>query len=116
MPADPPYEFRTTWKNHLGNQAVDPLRIYRPETIEQAAAIVREARDVGVAVRAVGSGHSWSDVALTTGFLLRTDRLSRVPASEPDFLRPGWAERRLVRTEAGIRIRELNSYLHDHGL
>jgi hypothetical protein len=116
MAADLPYEFRTTWKNHLGNQSVDPLRIYRPEAIEQVVAIVREAGEAEVPVRAVGSGHSWSDVALTTGFLLRTDRLSRVPAREPDFLRPAWAERRLVRTEAGIRIRELNSYLHDHGL
>jgi L-gulono-1,4-lactone dehydrogenase len=110
------YGFRGTWKNHLGNQWVDPLRIYRPETIEHVAAIVREADEAGVTVRAVGSGHSWSDVALTTGFLVRTDRLSRVPAPEPDFLRPEWAERRLVRTEAGIRIRELNSHLHDQGL
>src|SRR5205085_8556031 len=107
---------RTTWENHLGNQSVDPLRIYSPETIEQVAAIVRDAEAAGTTVRAVGSGHSWSDVALTTGFLLKTDRLTRVPAPEPDFLRPGWAERRLVRTEAGIRIRELNTHLAGQGL
>jgi hypothetical protein len=114
-PADLSYDQRTTWKNHLGNQSVDPLRIYRPETIDQVAAIVREAEEAGETVRAVGSGHSWSDVALTTGFLLKTDRLARVPAPEPDFLRPEWADRRLVRAEAGIRIRELNSRLHRDG-
>ena len=116
MPGDVPYETRTTWRNHLGNQSVDPLRIYRPETIDQVAEIVRQAERAGVPVRAVGSGHSWSDVALTTGFLLRTDRLARVPAREPDFLRPAWSERRLVRAEAGIRIRELNAHLDEHGL
>ncbi len=110
-PADLSYDLRTTWENHLGNQAVDPLRIYEPETIDQVAAIVREAEGAGATVRAVGSGHSWSDVALTTGFLLKTDRLSTVPAREPDFLRPEWTERRLIRAEAGIRIRELNVHL-----
>ena len=114
--ADPPFDVRTTWENHLGNQSVDPLRIYEPETIEQVAAIVGQAREAGAMVRAVGSGHSWSDVALTTGYLLKTGRLSRVPAREPDFLRPEWSERRLVRAEAGIRIRELNAHLDGEGL
>jgi L-gulono-1,4-lactone dehydrogenase len=114
-PADPPFDRRRTWENHLGNQSVDPLRIYEPKTIEQVAAIVREAKETGATVRAVGSGHSWSDVALTTGFLVKTNGLSRVPAPEPDFLRSGWNERRLVRAEAGIRIRELNSHLDREG-
>ena len=115
-PADLSYRRRQTWENHLGNQSVDPLRIYAPETIEEVSAIVREAEQAGATVRAVGSGHSWSDVALTTGFLLETDRLARVPAGEPDFLRPEWSGRRLVRAEAGIRIHELNAHLDREGL
>ncbi|HEV7460153.1 MAG TPA: D-arabinono-1,4-lactone oxidase [Solirubrobacteraceae bacterium] len=114
--ADAPFDVRTTWENHLGNQSVDPLRIYAPETIDQVAAIVGEARETGANVRAVGSGHSWSDVALTTGFLVRTDGLRRVPAPEPDFVRPEWGQRRLVRAEAGIRIKELNAHLDREGL
>jgi L-gulono-1,4-lactone dehydrogenase len=114
--ADLPFAQRTTWRNHFGNQSVDPLRIYEPETVEQVAAIVREAERVGATVRAVGSGHSWSDVALTTGFLLRTNRLARVPAREPEFLSPGWQGRPLVRSEAGIRILELNAHLQSRGL
>ena len=110
------YECRVTWHNHLGNQSCDPLRIYRPETIDQVAAIVREAEHAGTTVRAVGSGHSWSDAALTGGFLLETDQLARAPAPEREFLRREWAERHLVRAEAGIRIKELNSYLDGQGL
>jgi len=110
------FEVRQTWKNHLGNQRIDPLRIYDPAGIDEVAAIVRAAENAGVTVRAVGSGHSWSDVALTRGFLLKTDGMSQPVAREPDFLRGEWAGRKLVRAEAGIRIKELNAYLDGRGL
>jgi hypothetical protein len=111
-----PFKRRHTWRNHLGNQAVDPLRIYSPSTIDEVAAIVLEAEAAGETVRAVGSGHSWSDAALTGGFLLETNRLARVPSQEPDFIRPEWAGRKLVRADGGTRIREVNSWLDKSGL
>src|SRR5579859_5832258 len=95
------FEVRRTWRNHLGNQQIDPLRVYAPRSIEEVSQIVRQAEEQRVTVRAVGSGHSWSDVALTRGYLLQTNRLSQPRASEPDFLRPEWAERRVVRAEGG---------------
>ncbi|HWC25997.1 MAG TPA: FAD-binding protein, partial [Solirubrobacteraceae bacterium] len=110
------FQTRRTWRNHLGNQRIDPLRIYEPRSIDDVQAIVRLAREWGVPVRAVGSGHSWSDVALTEGFLLEPTGMTRVPAGEPDFLRRAWAQRRLVRAEAGARIRELNAWLDRNGL
>ena len=110
------FEVRQTWRNHLGNQQIDPLRIYAPASIEEVSTIVAAAEKDGVTVRAVGSGHSWSDVALTRGFLLQTNRLAEPVAVEPDFLRREWTERKLVRTEGGIRIKELNAYLDAHGL
>jgi hypothetical protein len=110
------FEVRTTWRNQLGNQSIDPLRIYEPRSVEEVVAIVQKAETEGIAVRAVGSGHSWSDVALTPGFLLRTSGLARAPATEPDFIAAGWEARRLVRVEAGMRIRELNSFLDRSGL
>ena len=110
------FEVRKTWKNHLGNQRIDPLRIYEPRSIAEVQQIVRLARECGVTVRAVGSGHSWSDVALTEGFLLRPTGMTRIPSAEPDFIRPEWAGRRLVRAEGGARIRELNAWLDEHGM
>ena len=110
------FEIRKTWKNHLGNQRIDPLRIYEPTTIAEVQQIVRLARERGVNVRAVGSGHSWSDVALTEGFLLKPTGMTRVPAPEPDFVRDEWQGRRLVRAEGGARIRELNAWLDAHGM
>jgi hypothetical protein len=114
--AEPTFEVRKTWKNHLGNQSIDPLRVYTPQSIDEVVAIVRAAEQAGVTTRAVGSGHSWSDVALTDGFLMKTSGLARVPSAEPDFLAPAWESRTVVRTEAGIRIKELNAYLDGTGL
>ncbi len=116
MSDSPDYEVRQTWRNHLGNQHIDPLRIYAPRSVEEVCRIVQQAEEDGVGVRAVGSGHSWSDVALTRGFLLQTNNLSRPQATEPDFLRLEWGARKLVRIEAGIRIKELNAYLDANGL
>ncbi|MEY2441324.1 MAG: hypothetical protein QOJ46_750, partial [bacterium] len=110
------FEIRKTWKNHLGNQRIDPLRIYEPRTIAEVQEIVRLARERGVSVRAVGSGHSWSDVALTEGFLLKPTGMTRVPAPEPDFIRAAWAGRTLVRAEGGTRVRELNAWLDSKGM
>jgi L-gulono-1,4-lactone dehydrogenase len=97
---------RKRWRNHTGNQSIEPLRIYRPAALEDVREIVRTAERDGATVRAVGSGHSWSDVALTTGYLLRTDRLN-APLEITD---------NMVRVEAGMRLRELNRHLDDNGL
>jgi D-arabinono-1,4-lactone oxidase/FAD binding domain-containing protein len=110
------YRRRKTWTNHTGNQRVEPLRIYRPRTPEEIVRIILEAERIGCTVRAVGSGHSWSDVALTTGFLLETNDLGRILSLEEELLRPDAPTGRLVRTEAGIRLRELNAHLDRRGL
>lgn len=114
--AQPSYEVRTTWRNHVGNQSIEPARIYEPQSIDEVVAIVRAAEEAGVTARAVGSGHSWSDVALTDGYLMKTGGLARVPAPEPDFLAPAWAGRSLVRAEGGIRLDQLNAWLDPNGL
>lgn len=101
-----PFQQRKRWRNHTGNQSVEPLRIYRPATLDDLREIVLTAEADGATVRAVGSGHSWSDVALTTGYLLRPERLSAPLEITGD----------LVRVEAGMRLRELNRHLDDHGL
>jgi FAD/FMN-containing dehydrogenase len=91
------FEQRKRWRKHTGNQSIEPLRIDRPATVDDLREIVRTTESDGATVRAVGSGHSWSDVALTTGYLLQTDRLA------------GWLDvthhdgETLVRVEAGMR-------------
>jgi L-gulono-1,4-lactone dehydrogenase len=108
------FQTRKRWRNHTGNQSVEPLRIYRPATLADLREIVRTAEADRATVRAVGSGHSWSDVALTSGYLVRTDRLG--DPLEVDCLRADWAGAQLVRVEAGMRIRALNRLLESRGL
>ncbi|HET6449214.1 MAG TPA: FAD-binding protein [Conexibacter sp.] len=107
---------RTRWQNHTGNQGVDPLEIARPTTLKELVELVQRAERDGVTVRAVGSGHSWSDVALTTGFLIDTHGLDRCPPGPPPLLRDAADGARLVWTEAGIPLHKLNPLLHERGL
>jgi FAD/FMN-containing dehydrogenase len=100
------FQQRKRWRNHTGNQSIEPLRIYRPATLDDLREIVQSAERDGTTVRAVGSGHSWSDVALTAGYLLRPERLNA----------PLEITGNLVRVEAGMRLRELNRHLDDNGL
>jgi hypothetical protein len=104
------FQQRKRWRNHTGNQSIEPLRIYRPAMLDEVREIVRSAERDGATVRAVGSGHSWSDVALTTGYLLRPERLN----APLDQLHHNGET--LVRVEAGMRLRDLNRHLDGKGL
>src|SRR5215471_6309280 len=59
---------RQTWKNQLANQVVQPLFVFYPRSLNDPAdnqsitAIFARALSTGSAVKAVGSGHSYSDV------------------------------------------------------
>jgi len=67
-------------------------------------------------VRAVGAGHSWSDVALTDGYLVKPDRLGGVPALDDGTLTDDARGRRLVRVLGGTHLRTLNAELDRAGL
>jgi L-gulono-1,4-lactone dehydrogenase len=97
---------RLTWRNHSHDQECRPRRIVHPSTTAELQAIVRDAERDGVPVRAVGAGHAWSDVALTDGVLVETDRLTGVQD----------AGEHLVRVRSGTRIRGLNAALDARGL
>ena len=105
---------RKRWRNHTRNQSVEPLRQYRPRSEADLREAVAAARADGVTARAVGSGHSWSDAALTRGYLIETHGLDKLLDVGPRA--PGWEDRKLVRVEAGMRLRKLNKLLAAQGL
>ena len=96
------------WSNWAGDQVSRPVAIERPRDRDELVAAIRRARDRGLSVRAVGSGHSFSDVALGEGALLDLGRLDRVLATD--------AERGLVKVEGGIVLGELNRRLDERGI
>ena len=108
------FRMRRPWRNHTGNQEVLPLRIYRPSHLREVREIIKQAETDGVTVRAVGSHHSWSDAALTTGYLIETHEMHDVRVI--DSLRDGVDATHLIKVEAGMKIRELNDVLASRGL
>jgi L-gulono-1,4-lactone dehydrogenase len=112
-------ERRRRLSNVARSQSVDPLGIFQPGSCDEIVELVQRAEAEGVTVRAVGSRHSWSDVAMGPGYVLRPERLSNPLDLEEELLHPSREEppKRLVRVEAGMRVRDLNRWLdREHGL
>ena len=55
------------WKNWTGDQRCAPAEIVRPTSEDELAQVVADAAARGLRVRAVGSGHSFTDIACTDG-------------------------------------------------
>ena len=104
------------WHNHTGNQSCNPREIVRPASAEELVALVQRAEGEGTTVRAVGAGHSWSDVALTNGYLVAPDNLSGVDRVDAATLRADARGRKLVRVLGGTHLHALNEALDRMGL
>ncbi len=96
------------WHNWAGDQGCAPVSVEHPANREQLAEIVRDAAARDLPVRASGSGHSFTDIALTDGVMVRCDRLDRILSVD--------VERGLVKVEAGIVLGDLTRRLDDLGL
>ncbi|MFI6095027.1 D-arabinono-1,4-lactone oxidase [Lentzea sp. NPDC051213] len=96
------------WHNWAGNVTARPARDVAPASVEELRAVVRQAAEDGLTVKAVGSGHSFTPVAATDGVLIRPDRLTGVRALD--------REAGTVTVEAGTGLRALNVALAGEGL
>src|SRR4051812_46925015 len=94
------------WTNRARQQVCAPVAIERPRTEEEVAAAVRGAADRGLPVRAVGSGHSFTDIACTDGVMLDLSAMDTVLDASSG----------LVRVRAGISINALGLALEERGL
>ena len=63
-------------------------------------------------IRVVGGGHSFNDAALSDELLLSLDQLNAVTVRD-DPSRPG---SKIADVQAGIRLRDLNKILYEHGV
>ncbi|QLQ35687.1 D-arabinono-1,4-lactone oxidase [Micromonospora robiginosa] len=92
--------------NWSGSLSFTPARWAEPAGEDEVCALVRRARDDGVTVRPVGSGHSSSPLVRTDGILLGLDRLAGV-VSDDGRTATAWA---------GTTLKALGEGLHDAGL
>ena len=97
-----------TWTNWSGTYTVAPQVVRHPRDVgEVAEAVTAAARD-DVSVKAVGSGHSFTDIAATRGMMLQLDQLHGVLSAD--------RASGLVTVAAGTTLAELNRALWDLGL
>jgi alditol oxidase len=90
-------------KNWAGNLTFSAARVHRPTGLDELRTIVARGRRV----KALGSGHSFNDIADTDGDLVE---LAALP---PDIDIDTTAA--TVRVAAGVRYAELAAALHAHG-
>jgi FAD-linked oxidoreductase len=97
-----------TWRNWAGNVTVTPVRWERPASIDEIVRAVTAAGAEGLTVRAVGSGHSFTPIAMAPGVALDLSGWAGIVAADT---RTG-----LVTVRSGTRLRELNADLHRLGV
>jgi FAD-linked oxidoreductase len=96
------------WRNWTGDQRCTPETVERPRTRDELADGVRRVAERGLSIHAAGSGHSFTEAALTDGAMIRIEALNRVLDAD--------RESGLVKVEAGITLRDLSTALWDLGL
>jgi L-gulono-1,4-lactone dehydrogenase len=98
----------SAWRNWTGDQTCRPAAIARPRSSGELSQAVADATARGLRVRAVGAGHSFSDIACSDGLMVSLEHLDGVL----DVDRSAG----LARVQAGITIRRLSRALDAHGL
>src|SRR2546423_7375753 len=97
-----------SWANWAGDQSCRPTEIVAPRNREDLAEAVGRAAEAGGTVRVAGTGHSFTEAALTDGTMLRLEALDRLLDAD--------RESGLVRVESGISLARLNDRLWSLGL
>ncbi|WP_328340782.1 D-arabinono-1,4-lactone oxidase [Micromonospora sp. NBC_00421] len=98
----------TAWSNWAGNQHSVATAILRPTTVEDIAEAVLDVAGAGERIRVVGSGHSFTPIALSDGRRMELSALRTEVRVDRDA--------RLVTVPAGTTLRALNALLAGHGL
>jgi L-gulonolactone oxidase len=94
------------WTNWGGNQQAQATEILTPGTVDEVAAQVKEASGSGRRVKVVGSGHSFTAIAVATDQRLFLHRLAGLISIDGP----------LVTVQAGMPLHVLNALLAEHGL
>jgi FAD-linked oxidoreductase len=98
----------SSWTNWAGTELAHPVRQTHPAGADELAEDVRAAVAQGLRVKAVGSGHSFTGVAVTDGLLVHLDRMTGIRSLD--------VPSGLVTVEAGTPLHQLNAALDAHGL
>ncbi len=96
------------WRNWSGTYAVTPARMRYPSSPAEVVSEVCRAAEDDLSVKAVGSGHSFTDIAVTRGVMLNLSKLTGILRADRTS--------GLVTVAAGTVLRDLNRDLWPLGL
>ena len=96
------------WVNWAGDQSCRPARVARPRDRKELAEAIASAAARGEKVRVAGSGHSFTEAAMTAGTMVHVEALRGVLDADPGS--------GLVRVGGGTVLGELNEELARLGL
>jgi FAD-linked oxidoreductase len=96
------------WVNWAGDQSCRPAEIARPGSRDELSEAIAAATAAGHRISVAGSGHSFTEAAMTDGMLLRIEALKGVLDADPGS--------GLVRVGGGTVLADLNEELARLGL
>ncbi len=99
---------RRVWRNWAGTATATPARWCRPRSEAEISAAVKDAVSAGLQIRALGSGHSFTAAAATSGVALDLSQWTGITAA--DTLTGQ------VTARSGTTLRALNAELSGLGL
>jgi len=97
-----------SWVNWAGDQSCRPAEVVRPASRDELSEAIAAASAAGRRVSVAGSGHSFTETAMTDGTMMRVEALSGVLDADPGS--------GLVRVGAGTVLADLNGELARLGL
>jgi len=98
----------TPWRNWGRVETATPAYRARPRSVDEVTAVVRAARERGLTVKAIGAGHSFTDIAATVGVLVDVGALSGIVKADTATGQ--------VTLRAGTHLHELPGLLDPLGL
>ncbi len=96
------------WRNWAGTATAAPARWCRPRNEGEISAAVKDAASAGLTVRALGSGHSFTAAAATSGVALDLSQWTGITAADTGT--------GLVTARSGTTLRALGAELGGLGL
>src|SRR4051812_22973737 len=116
IPSHAPFKITTKskrrkWQNCVCNQIIEPLQYLKPQTLDELVDIIVYAQEHQCKLKAVGSGHSFSDIVQTADFLVDCHGMNHPIPLQKELLHDavqlagvGCPLPRLVQVENGITI------------
>ncbi len=103
------------WKNVTKDYKLRVESCFFPEQLHDLSDIIQKAEQEGKKVRVVGSGHSYSDVAVPDHFMIDMRRLDKILPLKEEWIKPAYLDPQkdlqLLHVQAGISIQKLNKAL-----